>query len=138
MPFEYAASFPREAKKSLGSRKSTYCKALGLLEDLSSIEIKSKSVINLAEDSGYEYSIFVPEFLKDKVREKIKDMGEVVEKFEEFLSHETEFNERNEALNGDKEWEWEIRDYFTGKQIAFLPQHLSAQFKRYLDYRTCI
>lgn len=109
MPFEYAASHPREAEQSLDAAKSAFTRALGLF-DYSSIR-ENLSIVAVAEGEGYHYSIKATDVLRKKVQQKI-DALPIVDR--------NKFDSIQALCQDDEGDQIELNTYWDGNNLKFI------------------
>jgi hypothetical protein len=121
MVFEYAASYPTNAQKSLASAKSTFIKALGLFE--SEAIDDGLSIEATPEGDGYWYEIRANEFLREKVQTKIDALpeGDRIQ-FDTLLAKCSDVVELNVFWGSDNEELIGAFSHNTGKHLAEMPR----------------
>ncbi len=109
MPFEYAASYPREAEQSLDAAKSAFTRALGLFNyDLIR---ENLSIVAVAEGEGYHYSIKATNVLREKIQQKIDALP---------IADRNKFDSIQDLCQDDESDQIELDIYWDGNNLEFI------------------
>lgn len=141
MPFEYAASWPREAEESLKWAKERAMRYLKLKDRvlLAGITIDSK-----AAREGYDWEIVTESSLQSVLAENAREAvlrkippdraneKDWIAEFAALIALETNELEWNQGLNGDKQEIYELWDRGQVHPVQAISPELCPAFEEYL------